>query len=130
MKNFIFMLLFACFFQVTSLNAQELAPESWSIPTIDKVVPIQLEKPDLTTLIAEDAVNDLDKSIPWRFGYDHSVDYSLDNAGQWYELPNGDRIWRINVISPEALTMNILFHRYKVPIGGKYTFIMMIAHKF
>jgi hypothetical protein len=83
------------------------------------VVPIQLEKPDLTTLIAEDAVNDLDKSIPWRFGYDHSVDYSLDNAGQWYELPNGDRIWRINVISPEALTMNILFHRYKVPIGGK-----------
>jgi hypothetical protein len=119
MKNFIFMLLAVCFFQVTAQNAQRPVPESWNIPTIDKVAAIQFEEPDLTQFHAEDAVNDLDKSIPWRFGYDHFVDYNLENAGAWYELPNGDRIWRINFISPGALTMNLVFDRYKVPVGGK-----------
>ncbi|WP_162820134.1 T9SS type A sorting domain-containing protein [Kordia sp. SMS9] len=96
-----------------------MLPKSWSTSSIRQVTPVQLEKPNLKPLKAEDAINDLDKSIPWRFGYDHFVDLGLENAGQWDELPNGDRIWRINIISPNALTMNVLFDRYKIPVGGK-----------
>ncbi|PTX61040.1 putative secreted protein (Por secretion system target) [Kordia periserrulae] len=119
MKNFTLFVLLAFIFQVSAQNSQQLEPESWSIPSIDNVTPIQLPKPNLAPLKAEDAVNDLDKSKPWRFGYDHFVSFGLENAGQWHELPNGDRIWRINIISPKALTMNVLFERYKIPIGGK-----------
>ncbi|WP_298514172.1 T9SS type A sorting domain-containing protein [uncultured Kordia sp.] len=119
MKNFTLLVLLAFILQVSAQNPQRPQPESWSIPTIDKVAPIQFEKPNLAPLRAEDAVNDLDKSIPWRFGYDHFVDYGIDNAGGWYELPNGDRIWRINFISPGALTMNLIFDRYNIPVGGK-----------
>ncbi|MBC8755913.1 T9SS type A sorting domain-containing protein [Kordia sp. YSTF-M3] len=119
MRNFTFILLFAFIFQATAQNLQRPVPESWNIATIEKVVPIELQKPNLTTLQAEDAVNDLDKSIPWRFGYDHFVDYGLNNAGKWHTLPNGDRIWRVNIISPDALTMNLIFDRYHIPVGGK-----------
>jgi len=119
MKNFTLVLLFAFILQVSAQNPQKPQPESWSVPSIEKVAPIKFQKPDLAPLKAEDAVNDLDKSIPWRFGYDHFVDYGLTNAGKWHELPNGDRIWRINFISPGALTMNLIFDTYHIPVGGK-----------
>ncbi|MEM6685617.1 MAG: T9SS type A sorting domain-containing protein [Bacteroidota bacterium] len=119
MKNFTLFVLLAFIIQVSAQNSQTNGPRSWNIPTIDKVTPIQLNKPNLAPLKAEDAINDLDKSKPWRFGYDHLVNYGLDNAGQWHELPNGDRIWRINIVSPGALTMNVLFDWYKIPVGGQ-----------
>ncbi|QHI36449.1 Protease 1 [Kordia antarctica] len=119
MKNFTLILLLAFIFQATAQNSQRPVPESWNIATIEKVAPIEFEKPNLAPLQAEDAVNDLNKSIPWRFGFDHFVDYGLDNAGKWHTLPNGDRIWRINFVSPGALTMNLIFDRYHIPVGGK-----------
>ena len=119
MKNFTFILLFALIFQVAAQNPQRPVPESWNIATIEKVAPIELERPNLAPLQAEDAVNDQDKSIPWRFGYDHFVDFGVTNAGEWHTLPNGDRIWRVKFISPGALTMNLIFDRYNIPVGGK-----------
>ena len=118
-KNFHFILLFTFIFQVSAQNSQRPVPESWNIATIEKVAPIELERPNLAPLKAEDAVNDLDKSIPWRFGYDHFVDFGVTNAGKWHTLPNGDRIWRVKFISPGALTMNLIFDRYNIPVGGK-----------
>ena len=118
----LFTLAIFSFFIKTDINAQNSqrpVPESWNIATIEKVAPIELERPNLALLQAEDAVNDLDKSIPWRFGYDHFVDFGLDTAGKWHSLPNGDRIWRIKFISPNALSMNLIFDRYNIPIGGK-----------
>mmetsp|Transcript_14007 Transcript_14007/g.34658 ORF Transcript_14007/g.34658 Transcript_14007/m.34658 type:complete len:782 (+) Transcript_14007:59-2404(+) len=119
MKKITLILLLAFIFQATAQNSQRPVPESWNIATIEKVAPIELEKPNLAPLQAEDAVNDLDKSIPWRFGYDHFVDYGISNAGKWHTQPNGDRIWRIKFISPDALTMNLIFDRYNIPVGGK-----------
>ena len=119
MKNFTLLVFFAFIFQVSAQNSQRPVPESWGIPTIEKVAPIKFQEPNLAPLKAEDAVNDLNKSIPWRFGYDHFVDYGLDNAGKWHTLPNGDRIWRINFISPKAITMNLIFDTYNIPVGGK-----------
>jgi hypothetical protein len=119
MRKITFILLFTCVFKLAAQNSQRPAPESWNIANIEKVAPIELEKPNLLTLKSEDAINDLDKSIPWRFGYDHFVDYGVENAGKWHELPNGDRIWRINFISPDALTINLIFDRYNIPAGGK-----------
>ena len=104
---------------ITAQNPDRPQPESWNIAAIEKVTPIELERPNLAPLQAEDAVNDLDKSIPWRFGYDHFVDFGVTNAGKWHTLPNGDRIWRVKFISPGALTMNLIFDRYNIPAGGK-----------
>ena len=74
---------------------------------------------DLQTLQKEDAKNDLDKSIPWRFGYKHDVDHNLSNSGAWSTLPNGDRVWRIMYHSPGAHTLNFMFFDFEMPKGGK-----------
>ncbi len=119
MKRITLFALLVFILQVTAQNSQRPVPESWNVSDIKRVAPIELPRPNLAPLQAEDALNDLDKSIPWRFGYDHFVDYGVSNAGEWDTLPNGDRIWRINFISPGALTMNLIFDRYKIPVGGK-----------
>jgi lysyl endopeptidase len=103
----------------TAQNLNRPQPESWSIEAIERVAPITLEKPDLSILQTEDAINDQDKSIPWRFGYDHYVNFGLSNSGVWTTLTNGDRIWRVNFISPDAVSMNLIFDQYNLPIGGK-----------
>jgi hypothetical protein len=100
-------------------NLQQPIPESWSHNNLSKVTPIILTGLDLKKLRTEDTINDQDKSIPWRFGADHFVNYGLNSAGKWSLLPNGDRIWRVNFVSPNALTMNLIFDSYFIPQGGK-----------
>ncbi|WP_298422604.1 trypsin-like peptidase domain-containing protein [uncultured Kordia sp.] len=119
MKRITLFVLLSFILQATAQNSQRPQPESWNLSTIAKVTPIELPRPNLTALQAEDVVNDADKSIPWRFGYDHFVDYGITNAGKWHTLPNGDRIWRINFVSPDALTMNLIFDQYNIPKGAK-----------
>ena len=100
MKTNYFFILFLLSLTVFAQKPDRPQPESWktTTTTLAKVAPIVLQKPDLSTLRSEDAVNDRDKSIPWRFGYDHHVNFGLENSGSWTSLANGDRIWRVNII--------------------------------
>ncbi len=72
---------------------------------------------DLDALKAEDAVNDLSKG-PFRFGYNHYVSLNLQNSGTWTTLPNGDRLWRLGIKSPNALTINLAFDDFFMPKGA------------
>ena len=121
MKTNYFFILFLLSLTVFAQKPDRPQPESWktTTTTLAKVAPIVLQKPDLSTLRSEDAVNDRDKSIPWRFGYDHHVNFGLENSGSWTSLANGDRIWRVNIVSPEALSLNLIFSEYYIPVGGK-----------
>ena len=47
----------------------------------------------------------------------HSVDYGFED-GKWDVLENGDRIWRILISSPEALSLNFIFDNLFIPKGG------------
>jgi lysyl endopeptidase len=119
MKNITFFILLVFALNVSAQNLTQPQPESWAISSITDVQPITLQKPDLSNLIAEDKINDKDKSIPWRFGYDHYVNFGLTNSGKWSTLANGDRLWRVNFISPKALSMNLIFDEYNIPEGAK-----------
>jgi hypothetical protein len=121
MKTNYFFILFLLSLTVFAQKPDRPQPESWktTTTTLAKVAPIVLQKPDLSALRSEDVVNDRDKSIPWRFGYDHHVNFGLENSGSWTSLANGDRIWRVNIISPEALSLNLIFSEYYIPVGGK-----------
>jgi hypothetical protein len=119
MKNITFFILLVFALNISAQNLTQPQPESWAISSITDVQPITLQKPDLSNLIAEDKINDKDKSIPWRFGYDHYVNFGLTNSGKWSTLANGDRLWRVNFISPKALSMNLIFDEYNIPEGAK-----------
>jgi lysyl endopeptidase len=56
---------------------------------------------------------------PYRFGFNHAVDLGLDNSGVWHEFPNGDRLWRLAIVCPEAFSINFEFHDYFIPSGAQ-----------
>lgn len=110
----IFCVTIAAFAQVTNSGT----PKSWDRQALSSVEPIVLPKVDMEAIEAEDAVNDVKFNQPWRFGVETQVDYGIENAGVWDELPNGDRIWRINIISEGAKTMNFIFDQFYMPPGA------------
>lgn len=73
---------------------------------------------DVKSLMAEDAVTDQYKDIAWRFGALVDVNLGLHNAGQWDTLAGGDRLWRMKIISPQAVSLNFNFSRYQLPAGA------------
>ena len=74
---------------------------------------------DMAIIEAEDK-EDMEYDIPPRFGYRHKVNYDLTNSGTWYELPNGDKLWQLDVVCPNALSVNFCYNRFWIPEGGKF----------
>ena len=58
--------------------------------------------------------------MPPRFGYKHSVNYNLENSGEWITLPDGGRIWRLAISSQGALSINLLYDKFWIPDGAKF----------
>ena len=103
-------------------NAQvsnEGTPFSWGFASKKSVAPVLMKSFDLNQIKAEDEINDQDRTIPYRYGYELKVNLGLDTNGVWDELDNGDRIWRINIISDGAKTLNVIFDKYRIPRGAK-----------
>ncbi len=74
---------------------------------------------DLVALAAQDVINDQDKTVPYRFGYNHAVDLGIDNAGTWSILDDGTRVWRIGIECPNAISVNFEFDQFEIAPGSK-----------
>ncbi len=70
--------------------------------------------------IEKDDQEDENNNGLYHFGYQHKVNYDLTNSGTWYELPNGDKLWKLNVICPGALSVNFCYDKFWIPEGGKF----------
>ena len=57
---------------------------------------------------------------PPRFGYRHKVNYDLENSGEWVDLEEGGKIWRLVISCPEALSINLLYDKFWLPDGAKF----------
>ncbi len=110
--------LFFIFLTISAQVTNEGKPLSWSQSNLKSSAKIEMNSFDLNAIKAEDKINDLDRTKPWRFGHELNVDLGMDNSGTWDELPNGDRIWRVNITSPGAKTLNFVFDKYRVPDGA------------
>ena len=73
---------------------------------------------DLEKQLDEDLINQTNKVGPFRFGYEHITNYSLDNSGTWRTTDEGDKVWRIKFSSPGALSMNVIFNDFFIPNGA------------
>lgn len=103
-----------------SLQAQPLPdkPVSWGLG-LEDISPIELPPLDLSQIIAEDSINDRDKSKPWRYGVLRTLSIDPNTQGEWTELENGSRIWRVAIKSPEALNLGVNFSKFKLPKGSR-----------
>jgi lysyl endopeptidase len=54
-----------------------------------------------------------------RFSVPIEVNYDLESSGQWTDLPNGDRIWRLHVKSPGAMATAVFYDDFFIPQGAK-----------
>ena len=67
--------------------------------------------------LKEDEVDE-EIGVPPRFGLKVETNLNPNNSGMWVDLPNGARIWRLPIKSPEALSISLLYEKYHLPPGG------------
>lgn len=100
-------------------NAPE--PRSWNYG-LESPQYIDLAGLDLSSVLAHDLIADQDKSMPWRYGIERLVSVDIFTHGQWTELADGTRIWRVALRSPGALNLSLNFSDFYIPQGGQVQF--------
>jgi hypothetical protein len=55
-----------------------------------------------------------------RVAYPIEVSYDLTNSGEWQELDNGDRIWKLTINSPGAAAMYLYYSEFWLPEGATF----------
>jgi hypothetical protein len=92
-----------------------LSPEAKPLEEVDLRVmpPVDMER-----VRAEDEENDRLGLAP-RFAVPIPVALDPDNAGTWETLADGTLLWRLRISSPDALSINLGFTRYRMPEGGR-----------
>ncbi len=118
MKKITLLLLLFIFSGVYAQVTNQGEPASWKTHNLRSVSPVILEEIDLEALIQEDIINDNRQGIPWRFGTELAVNLNSVNSGVWDEMSNGDRIWRLNIQSNGAKTLNFIFDDFYLPPGA------------
>ena len=118
-KYLLFLLLISISYLSHSQDENERLPLSWEYDLRSSNTPIELPPLDLESIIAEDSINDLDKSLPWRYGITRPLVIDYENDGEWIELPNNrGRIWKVAIWSPNAINLSINFNDFKLPEGA------------
>ena len=106
-----------------SISITQDSPFSWrnDIPALRASESTQKQMPslDMERIFREDMEDEI-RGVPPRFGYAHSVNYNLENSGEWITLPNGDRLWRLTISSPGALAISLLYDKFWIPDGAKF----------
>jgi hypothetical protein len=74
---------------------------------------------NVEALLAQDAIEE-ELGLPFRFGKPFDVNLGLDNAGTWETLPNGDRLWRLEIVCPNAYSINLIYDRFRLPEGAQF----------
>lgn len=64
--------------------------------------------------------NRLNQSLgkPFKYGKAIKVAYDWSNSGEWIELENGDRIWKLEIYCPFAKSINLNYDKFWLPEGG------------
>ena len=95
-------------------------PLSFKNPALsDKNTPIvELGGLNMVAVQAEDNLREQNGDLPF---FSRMINVNITNSqhGVWYQLPNGDKVWKVSFHSPGALALNLQFSEYNMPVGGK-----------
>ena len=102
---------------IAQISTKQL-PYSFSQKDFEKNIP-SFETPsiDISHLLKEDEAEQ-GKKTPWRFGKEIEVDLNLSNSGTWETLPDGDRIWMLNIVSKGAYSIHLIYQEFFMPEGA------------
>jgi len=74
---------------------------------------------DMAKIEQEDK-EEAENGIMHRFGIKHEVSYNLTNSGEWIDLPDGDKLWRLSIFCPNATSINLLYDKFCLPEGAQF----------
>lgn len=74
---------------------------------------------DIDALRAEDALND-HKGEAYRFGQTIDVNISLQTEGIAEILPDGSRLYRLQIRSKKAKMINLVYNQFQIPDGARF----------
>jgi hypothetical protein len=89
------------------------------VKTIDEVARIEMPAIDLAPYRTEDALRDHSVfPTPFRFAVAVGAEITPATAGTWEDLGDGGSLWRVRIVSPGALSLNLGFDRFELPAGA------------
>ena len=74
---------------------------------------IEMEALNIDKLLEEDS--NRPPATPYRYGHKFNVDFSLNNSGEWMELENGDRIWKLSIYTKNAYAISLEYNQFYLP---------------
>ena len=110
--------------QLTPVEAQVTfggEPQRWQMKEVPSIIPfVQTAAPDMAVVHMEDALTDLDKSAPYRFGIEYNVNYNLQNSGIWiFDYANNKATWFLGVKCDGAKSINYIFNQFYLVKGSE-----------
>ncbi len=111
----------ACLLTAGAVHAQISeggVPPSFTTALRADIGTITTRSIDVPALMAQDT-SAQSKDEPLRFGYPFDVDYDLNNSGTWDTLPDGGRLWRLEIQCPGAYSINLVYRAFWLPPGAK-----------
>ena len=112
------LLVLFCSLQLKSQISEGGIPPSFLINLENNIDHIVLPTPDVEQLKIEDEFFEKNGE-PERIGVPIPVGVTPENAGTWTELPNGDRIWRLEIESKGAKSIGVYYDSFQIPENGK-----------
>jgi hypothetical protein len=114
----LFLLPLAAAVPLAAQAPEEPTAFSQPVAALAAVDYVEVTPPDLARLEDEDAVAE-DLGLPPRFAVPNAVGITPAARGTWEALPDGRLLWRLRVLAPGALSINLGFTRYRMPEGGR-----------
>lgn len=90
------------------------------------VTRLQVSAPLAADLADEDARRDA-AGEPWRYALPNAVHATCARDGAWSRQADGSRVWRLEVASPGALSLNLGFTTYWLPRGATLALVPSVA---
>jgi lysyl endopeptidase len=122
MKKFLIFILILgrSVFILSQINTHEVPPSFKESLNKNEIASVKMSTPDFKLIHKEDSIDFL-KGLPPRFGYGFKVNITIDNSGNWIELPDKNgRLWQFEIDCPGALSINLLYDKFYIPEGGKF----------
>jgi len=109
MKKKLFYILFCFSILVTAQITNEGNPVSWNLNLKSNLTAIKMPAFDVDQMLIEDALNDKKGDVPWRFGKEFIVNYTLDQLEPQLDPQSFLRVSR-NCIAQLKAIENIARH--------------------
>ena len=119
MKFFIQLILLSsiCFCQIST----ESIPKSFELRQELSIPLEQLPAFNIENFLIEDE-NDKQSldTKPYRFANPIEVNFNMDNSGEWFINDDGSSIWILQIDSPGAYSLNIIYDIFNIPEGAEF----------